>query len=126
MQKKTGIHCEWLPAEGLPLKAPSFRFYKPMIRLFKNIWFILTVDCETSASLTSESFDRKLHWSESVAVSLHCLICSKSRRLNRQMIAMDQKLREVSTSEPEIAEHFRLDDAARQRIAKAIEDYGQA
>lgn len=96
-----------------------------MIRLLKNIWFILTVDCEMSASLTSESFDRELHWSESVAVYMHCFICSKSRKLNRQMMAMDKRLMEAA-AEPEIAEHFRLGDTARQRIAKAIDDLSQA
>lgn len=78
-----------------------------------------------SAALTSESFDRKLHWSESAAVNLHCMICSKSRKLNRQMMVMDKRLQEL-TSEPEIAGHFRLDDSARERIKKAIDDFSQA
>ena len=94
-----------------------------MIRLIKNIWFILTVDCEQSASLTSESFDRNLHWSESVAVYLHCLICNKSRRLNRQMVTLNQRLEEM-TGEPEIAQKFRLGDDARNRIRQALDDCG--
>ena len=94
-----------------------------MIRLIKNIWFILTLDCEQSAALTSESFDRKLHWSESTAIYLHCLICKKSRRLNRQMIALDRRLQDVSP-EPEIAQHYHLGDNAKQRIRQAIKDSG--
>ena len=94
-----------------------------MIQLLKNIWFILTVDCEMSAALTSESFDRELHWSESVAVYLHCLICNKSRKLNRQMVALNERLQQMTT-EPEITEQFRLDNDARQRIRQALEDGG--
>ena len=81
----------------------------------------MNADCKTSALLTSEHFDRNLHWSESAAVYVHCMICSKSRRLNRQMNALNDRLNQM-TSEPEIAERFQLDDAARQRIQQKLED----
>lgn len=57
-----------------------------------KIYLILTLDCEQSAKLTSDSFDRDLDWSEYIATRLHRLICSKSRRLNSQLTKLNNAL----------------------------------
>lgn len=85
-----------------------------MMQLFRRIWFILKTDCEGSAVLTSESFDRELHWSERWAVRLHCLICRKSYRLNRQMTALDEKLRQPEGEKSMF--DLKLSDEAREKI----------
>lgn len=89
----------------------------PMMLLFRRIWFILKLDCEGSAELTSESFDRTLHWSERWAVRLHCLICRKSFRLNRQMTALDERLRR--TGEESMFD-LKLPDEAREKIRQKL------
>lgn len=69
---------------------------KTEMKLFLHqIWMILTLDCEGSARLTSESMDRPLNWAERWAVRMHRLVCAKSRRLNRQLLQMHQKLKQL-------------------------------
>ena len=94
------------------------------MRLLKQIWMILTVDCEDSARLTSESMDRPLNWAETMAVHLHRLICAKSRRLNRQMIQLNVALRRSTTrANPIAADSSKsLSTDARARIRQAIKD----
>ena len=94
-----------------------------MIQLIKNIWMILTLDCQGSAELTSESFDRELHWSEHLAIKLHCMICSKSRNLNRQLRVMDQKLNQAFQ---ENVESIRLSDDAKARMSKRLKEARQS
>lgn len=85
-----------------------------MIRFIQKIYLILTLDCEQSARLTSDSFDRELDWSERIANRLHRLICGKSRRLHHQLVALQENLdRRVTEGLP---------DEAKKRILKAIED----
>ena len=90
-----------------------------MLQILKNIWMILTLDCQGSAELTSESFDRKLHWSEFLAVKLHCLICAKSRKLNKQLRILD---RQLNNSLDETAQTIRLSEAAKRRMARKLEE----
>ena len=66
-----------------------------MKQFFQQLWLILSLDCEQSAHLTSESFDRPLTRAESVALTIHRLICAKSRRLNQQMIQLHRALQNV-------------------------------
>lgn len=91
-----------------------------MIRLFKNIWLILTLDCQGSAELTSQSFDRQLRWPERIAVWFHCLICSKSRKLNTQLSAINTKLEKVLSSEQASAQ-FSLSSEAKLRIQEKLD-----
>ena len=44
-----------------------------MIKFFRGLWLILTLDCEQSARLTSESFDRPLSRVEIQALWIHVL-----------------------------------------------------
>ena len=91
------------------------------MRLLKQIWMIFTLDCTGSAHLTSESLDRPLNWAESLAVRLHRLICAKSRRLNRQMIELNEALRK-SESFQALGKAPGLSSDARSRIQQAIRE----
>ena len=92
-----------------------------MIGWFKKIWFILTLDCEQSAYLTSQSFDRDLSFSERWAVRLHCLICSKSRKLKKQMTALNERLR-ASGDLDSLKQKFQLSEEAFERISKNLKN----
>jgi len=60
------------------------------MKLLHQIWMILTLNCEDSARLTSASMDRPLNSMERWAVAAHRLICARSRRLNSQMLKMNE------------------------------------
>lgn len=64
-----------------------------MRNFLSAIHLILTLNCQQSARLTCESFERKLSWSERTAVTAHHWICKSSRNLNRQLRAMEKSLR---------------------------------
>ncbi|MDB2686861.1 hypothetical protein N9Y42_06585 [Mariniblastus sp.] len=81
---------------------------------------ILTLDCEGSARLTSESIDRPLNWAERTAVSAHRMICSKSRRLNRQLLEMHKAFQEQNAFEPGNDAMEGLSPDAKSRIRSAI------
>ncbi len=87
------------------------------VRFLKSIWFILTLDCQGSAELTSESLDRPLHWAETLAVKCHCMICKKSKLLNRQLKALDNKIQNSLNTES----NFTLSDEARQKIKRSLQ-----
>ena len=74
---------------------PVFNKRNPLKEFFAKIYLILTLDCEQSAKLTSDSFDRDLDWSEFLAAKLHRLICSKSRRLDRQLVQLHNAFVEI-------------------------------
>ena len=93
-----------------------------MRRIFKNIWLILSLDCEQSAWLTSESFDRTLTVSERWAVRLHNAYCKKSRSLARQLQLLDQALRNSPDHIPFEEISPRLTPQAKRRIAEKLED----
>ena len=83
---------------------------------------ILTLNCEGSARLTSESMDRKLNWAERAAVSGHRLVCSKSRRLNRQLLQLNEALKQNNAFELEDAPIEGLSGDAKSRIRAAISE----
>lgn len=83
---------------------------------------ILTLDCEGSAHLTSESLDRPLNWAEKLAVKFHRMICSKSRRLNRQIIQMHKQLSKMASDQEEPQTSIEgLSDSARSRIETELD-----
>jgi hypothetical protein len=76
-----------------------------MKNLFSAIYLILTLNCEQSARLTCESFERQLSRSERIALRAHQWVCRSSRELSRQLRAMDAALkREFSSSSDRRAE----------------------
>lgn len=93
----------------------------------KSIWrglvLILTIKCEQSAQLVSESFDRELTWAERWAVRLHHRVCRSSRELAKQLRSLHagatrlarEGLAPIEPPQPA------LPSTARDRIAAALE-----
>ena len=92
-----------------------------MTKFLAKIYLILTLDCEASAKLTSDSLDRELDWSELWAGRLHRLICGKSRRLDKQILALNRALHMSGTAGTEIAD---LPVAAKDRIRQRLKNLG--
>ncbi len=91
-----------------------------MKKFIFQLWFLLTVDCVTSARLTSESFDRDLNWAEHWGMKLHRLICSKSRLLDTQMQMIQSALKDRWTRNTET--DLKLPEDAKLRIKKRIQE----
>ena len=91
-----------------------------MKKILGGIWLILTLDCEQSARLASDSFDRKLGWWESAALKIHVSWCRESRRLTRQMSMMREALRGIDEGAI-TTESNRLSSTARSRIRDALQ-----
>ena len=89
------------------------------MRLLHQIWMILTLNCEDSARLTSDSMDRSLNWAERSAVSAHRMICSKSRRLNCQMIKMNKAFKQFENNDGPVEG---LSAEAKSRIRSSISE----
>ena len=89
------------------------------MKLLHQIWMILTLNCEDSARLTSESMDRPLNWAERSAVSAHRMVCSKSRRLNRQLLEMNKTFTQANAFETD-GPLQGLSTDAKSRIRSAI------
>ena len=90
------------------------------MKLLHQIWMILTLNCEDSARLTSESMDRPLNWAEKSAVSGHRLVCSKSRRLNKQLLKMHHALKQNNAFDSGNVQIEGLSTDAKSRIRTAI------
>jgi len=89
------------------------------MKLLHQIWMILTLNCEDSARLTSESMDRSLNWAERSAVSAHRMICAKSRRLNCQLLEMNKAFKQFESIDSPIEG---LSTNAKSRIRSAISE----
>ena len=90
------------------------------MNLLHQIWMILTLNCEDSARLTCESMDRPLNWAERTAVSAHRMVCSKSRRLNRQLLEMHEALKRNNAFDPDNGAIEGLSTDAKSRIRSAL------
>ena len=101
-----------------------------MKHFFQQIYLILTLDCAQSAKLTSDSFDRDLDWSERVAAKLHRMICSKSRKLNRQLTDLNDALQSEPTNENKgggesLAGISDMSQGAKNRIRARLKELGE-
>ena len=90
------------------------------MKLMHQIYMILTLNCEDSARLTSDSMERPLNWAERSAVSAHRLICSKSRRLNRQLLQMHKALNQKNAFNSNNGAIEGLSPDAKSRILSTI------
>ncbi len=83
---------------------------------------ILTLTCEQSTRLVSESLDRDLPRGERWAVRLHALCCRSCRRYRRQILFLREAVRrgapEPDTSTPVAGAS--LTPGARERIKRAL------
>ena len=90
--------------------------------LLRQIWLILTLNCEQCAHLTSDELDRPLNWAEKAAVQLHILICSKSRKLRFQIMEMDKSMKRLPKPKGQTeSDQLKLPQDARERIRKKLE-----
>lgn len=89
-----------------------------MRSIFLNLKTILLMDCETSARLTSESFERRLSAAERLGLRIHQALCRSSYRLARQMELMEAELRSMAKNRPFAPEQISPErrEAIRQRL----------
>lgn len=89
-----------------------------MARL-EAIWRILTLHCDESSRLASESLDRPLAGPDRLALRLHGLVCASCRRYRVQI----HDLRRIAGRMADPSESpgaARLPDDARERIRRAL------
>ncbi len=89
---------------------------------FKAIKLVLTLRCEESTRLVSDSLDRDLTRSERLAIRLHAVSCWSCRRFRRQILFLREAIRR-NMADRIAALHFSatsLSPAARDRIRRAL------
>ena len=89
-----------------------------MKSLLRGIKLILTLDCEGSARLTSEGFDRKLSIYEKLAIRAHNSMCKKSRKLARQLKRLHQTMLSKESSD---CQPLGMSAEAKTRIQQVME-----
>ena len=89
-----------------------------MKSLLRGIKLILTLDCEGSARLTSEGFDRKLSIYEKLAIRAHNSLCKKSRKLARQLKKLHQAMLNEEDSD---CKPVGMSAEAKNRIQQVVE-----
>ncbi len=94
-----------------------------MRKAFKGILQILTLRCEESDRLMSDSLDRHLTWSERVALKGHVAVCRGCRRARLQLLILQQAIRK-SLQIAYTAGDEMLSSRARDRIRQALKDSG--
>jgi hypothetical protein len=88
----------------------------------REIKRILTLRCEESSFLTSESLDRELGRGEAVALAIHRLICRSCRRLKAQLLLLRQLSVCISLVDGQpLGERIRLSPQKRQAIQIALQ-----
>lgn len=94
-----------------------------MSNAFKGIRQILTLRCEESDRLMSDSLDRRLTWVERVALQGHVVVCRGCRRAWRQLLILQETMRKSLESASAAGDEM-LSPAARHRIRQALKDSG--
>ena len=90
---------------------------KPLYRVFSAIKLMLTLKCEQSTHIVSESLDRDLSFVERWAVRLHYISCWSCRRFSKQI----RQMRDLVRQHPERpTETAGLSPDATRRIEEAI------
>lgn len=92
-----------------------------MIKAIKGLFLILMLDCEQSARLTSESFDRPLSRSEKWALWIHQKCCRSSDRVARQMEMIARAFEKHGDSKLQMTSD-ELPEDARARIRERLRD----
>ena len=82
---------------------------------------ILTLCCDESTRLVSESLDRELPFGERLAVRLHALSCRSCRRCRKQFVFLRQALvARKREAEQAVSSLPALSGEARDRIKRAL------
>jgi len=87
----------------------------------RSIIKILTLTCEESARIASDSYERELGWAERAALKVHLLNCRWCRRVRAQLETMhliNQKLRDVKSAEACCPHHGLSSEAKRRMIER--------
>ena len=95
-----------------------------MKKAIKGLFLILMLDCEQSARLTSESFDRPLSRSEIWALRIHQFCCRSSHRVARQMEMIARAIRDRDPADLNPGMEQMPQDA-RERIRKRLKDLAE-
>jgi len=87
-----------------------------------DVWRILTLVCDESSRLVSESLDRDLTLGERIAVRAHQLLCWSCRRFRKQILFVREAIRyqEEHWQEGTTASPHSLSPEARERIKQAL------
>ena len=87
---------------------------------------ILLLRCEEADRLLSDSLDRRLSWSQRVALEAHVAICRSCRRARQQVHTLRRAMRgyleRVDAAGTSMTEGLSPD--ARERIRRALKDGG--
>lgn len=89
---------------------------------FATIKKILTLKCEESTRLVSESLDQELPWGERWAVRLHAVSCRACRRYRRQLLFLREAARRRANEMVDALDSAgpTLSPEARDRIRRAL------
>lgn len=90
---------------------------KQVNQMGSAIRLILTLRCEHSSRLVSESLDRDLSWAERWAVRLHYIGCWSCRRFGKQMKLLNEAFK---SRRDQFGDADGLSPEAMQRIEEAI------
>lgn len=86
-----------------------------------RIKFVLTLTCNESTRLVSQSLDDELPRVERMAVRLHAIGCRSCRRYRRQILFLRQALQtRIKLHDTPVPANLQLSDDARQRMAQAL------
>ena len=89
-----------------------------MKRFYSSLKRILTLNCEESTRIVSDSLDRQLSFTERWAVRLHCISCWSCRRFGRQLRALRDAW---DAYPPRVNDQAKLSSAAISRIREAMD-----
>lgn len=98
-----------------------------MKRTCLAIWEILTLSCEQSTRLMSDSLDQQLPWSKRLAFRLHAIGCRSCRRFLSQIRFLRSAAEKcdrppAGSTETSSSDSFSLSPEARQRIERAVRE----
>ena len=89
-----------------------------MKKFLSAVKLMLTLECEESTHLVSESLDRDLSFAERWAVRLHAIGCWSCRRFGKQIRLIQKLMRGHSER---VTDDVKLPPEAVDRIRKAID-----
>lgn len=90
-----------------------------MKTLLARAHFVLTLNCEQSTRIVSDSLDRHLTFTERLAVRLHYIGCMSCRRFRKQIEFVRDSVQERETRE---IKTDGMSEDAKDRIRKAFRE----
>ena len=92
-----------------------------MRQLWAKIVLILTLKCDQASLLHSDAMDRRLQWSERLALQGHFLVCRVCRKLKSQL-GLLSSANEHSTKEVVEIDQCSLPPEAAARIEQKLQE----